>query len=536
MHDMLITNGKIVDGTGGPWFRADLVVDRGTIQQVGRFVPGSLQAKETIDAGGLVVAPGFIDAHSHTDLVVLSDGPADGKILQGVTTEITGKCGLTQAPLNPSTLDGIKQYLSAFSPGGSKLDWKWSSMADWFALVEKKDKATNMAAFVGHGTIRIAVMGFSSRRPDRTEMESMKKLLAESLEAGAPGMSSGLIYPPGCYAGLDELIELGRVLSERGKVYATHLRNEGSALVEAVEEAIAIGEKSGCAVHVSHHKVAGRSNFGLVSTTLAMMEKARHRGVDVTCDVYPYLAGSTLISALLPGWVLEGGPAAMLEKIACKDNRNRIDREIRENFEGWDNLAGEAGWDKIMILSSACHKNCEGKTIQDIAAERAVSEVEALLDLVLKDRGEAMIALFGFDRDDNNLVVSHGLSMIGSDGFAASFSAVPGAGKPHPRTFGTFPRILGRFVREQGVITLENAIWKMTGFPATRFNLQKKGLIKEGFDADLVIFDPATVLDKATYEKPFQKPEGIVHVFLKGKPVVRNSDYPGQAFGSLLRV
>lgn len=536
MYDMLITSGKIVDGTGGPWFRADLVVDRGIIQHVGRFVPGSLPAKETIDARGLVVAPGFIDAHSHTDLVVLSDGPAEGKILQGVTTEITGKCGLTQAPLNSSTLDGIRQYLSGFSPGESSLDWKWRSMADWFALVDNIEKAANMVTFVGHGTIRIAVMGFSSRKPGRTEMESMKELLAESLQAGAPGMSSGLIYPPGCYAETGELVELGKILSEHGKVYATHVRNESSALVQAVEEAIEIGEKSGCAVHVSHHKVAGRSNFGRVSTTLDLMEKARLRGVDVTCDVYPYLAGSTLVSALLPGWVQEGGPAAMLEKISCKDNRKRIDREIRENFEGWDNLAGEAGWDRVMILSSAGQKDCEGKTIQEIAAARKVSEVEALLEVVEQDRGESLIAVFGFDQDDNNMIIAHELSMIGSDGFAASYTPIPGRGKPHPRAFGTFPRVLGRYVREAGIISLENAIWKMTGFPAQRFNLQNKGLIKEGFDADLVIFDPANVADRATYEEPFQKPTGIEHVFLKGRPVVRSSDYLGHSFGSLVRV
>ncbi|MDD2574166.1 MAG: D-aminoacylase [Bacillota bacterium] len=533
MFDLVIKNAKVIDGSGGPWYKADVAVKDGKISKIGKFK--DVAADNIIDAAGKVVSPGFIDAHSHSDFVAAAINNAEGKITQGVTTEVSGVCGITAAPVNPDTISQLKQYLGAFMPKGLKLNWEWRSLGDWMDIVDKQGNATNLAMFVGHGSIRIAVMGFANRAPSAGELEDMKKLVRQSMEQGALGISTGLIYPPGCYSDKEELIELCKVIAEYGGIYVTHMRNESGEIIPALEEAIDIGRQSGCAVHISHHKVAGRSNLGLINKTLGMMEEARLEGIDVTCDVYPYIAGSTLISALLPKWVHDGGVDKMLNRLKDSDIRDKIAKELEEDVPGWENLVKNGGWDKIMICSCINNKSWEGRTIKDIADELGVKPAEALFDIIISERGDVTIALFMMDEDDNKKIVAHRLSMIGSDGFASSFSGILSQGKPHPRSLATFPRVLGRYVRENKVISLETAIWKITGFAAQRFGLHDRGLIREGLQADLVVFDPDTIIDKADYKNPFQQAEGIDYVIMKGEIVVDHKVCTGKVLGCTLR-
>lgn len=533
MYDLILKNGRVVDGSGGPWFRADIAVKDGLVVKIGKL--GETQADMVIDANDMVVSPGFIDAHSHSDLVTTGINNGDSKITQGVTTEVAGMCGLTQAPVNPATIDQLKRYLSPFIFEGVNIPWQWNSLAEMLDFIDERGNSTNLAMLVGHGSVRIAAMGFDDREPTDEELEKMKKLVAESMEQGALGLSTGLIYPPGCYCKTSELIELCKVVAKYGGIYVTHMRNEGNEIIEAVKEALTIGRESGCPVHISHHKASGRPNHGKVKETLAMMEKAREEGVDVTCDAYPYTAGSTLISALLPKWVNAGGVEEMLKRLRDPETRNTVAKELEQDVPGWENLARQAGWNKILVSSCINNKANEGKYIQDIADERGVSCTDALFDIILEEQGRITMALFTMDEEDSKYVYGHRLSMAGSDGYAYAFSGPLAQGKPHPRSYGTFPRVLGTYVREFKAFPLETAVWKVTGFPAQRYGLQDRGLIKEGLRADFVVFNPDTIVDKSSYEDPFHQAEGIEYVILGGEVVVCNKEYSGKTLGKVFR-
>lgn len=533
MFDLLIKNAKLFNGCGGPWFRGDLAVKDGRISKIGKIAKE--EAKTVIDAEEKALSPGFIDAHSHADFVCATINDTTSKLTQGVTTEIVGNCGLSLAPVRPETIEELKQYLAPFIPKDVKPSWKWRSLGDWLDVIDGQGNSTNIAPLVGHGAIRIYAMGFEDRKPDAQEMAEMKKILAESMEDGAIGLSTGLIYPPGCFSDTDELAELCEVVAEYGGLYVTHMRNEGPELLQAVDEALEIGRRSGCAVHISHHKASGRQNFGLVSQSLRMLESARAEGIDVTCDVYPYTAGSTLISGLLPKWVHEGGVGNMLHRLKDPQMRQKIADELNSDIPGWENLARGCGWENILICSCENEPSYEGKTIVEIASEKGSTSEETLFDVILGAEGKATIALFMIDENDCKAVLAHPLSMVGSDGFACSFSGVLAKGKPHPRAFGTFPRVLGKFVREDGIMDLETALWKMTGFPAQRFGLKDRGFLKEGMAADLVLFDPQVIIDRATYENPHQPADGIEYVILDGKIVVDHKKHNGKIMGKTLR-
>lgn len=533
MFDLVIRNGKIVDGTGGPWFKADLSCKDGVIAQINNLAEA--QAKNEVDAAGKIVTPGFIDAHSHTDFIAAVINNSDSRIHQGVTTEIVGMCGRTPAPVASDKLDHLKNHLAPFIPKQVEYNWHWQSTGDWLDIIDKQGHSTELGIFAGHGTIRLAVMGFENRTPTASEMARMKTLLKEAMDNGALGMSSGLIYPPGIYTSKEELVELCKVTAAGNGIYATHLRNEGNELIEAVREALEIGRLSGCPVHISHHKASGKNNFGKVNTTLNLMEEARSDGIDVTCDLYPYLAGSTLISALLPAWVHEGGVEQMIERASDSSSRKRIANELEKEATGWENLVKGAGWNHILICSSPSNTGFEGKTIGKCAREEGIPAVELMLDLIISDQGQTTIALFMLNEDNLKTVLTHRLSMIGSDGFGASYTGVLARGKPHPRAFGTFPKVLGKYVREEGVLTLEEAVWKMTGFPAQRFGLFDRGVLRPGAKADLVIFDSDLIIDQADFKNPYQKPKGIDSVYINSKPVVNKGIYSGDTFGRSIR-
>jgi len=530
-YDLLIKGGHVVDGTGNPWFKKDIGISEGKVKRVGHIED---DARKTIDAKGMIVSPGFVDLHSHDDIGILAYPDAESHIMQGVTTSVVGNCGLSMAPANPNNLALLKRYLSTSLKVGYDYEWGWRTLAEYYEKVERQGTCLNLAPLVGQGTVRLAVKGFDANEASREEMNEMKELIAQSLEDGAFGMSTGLIYPPGCYSSTEELIELASVLRKYGAVYTTHMRNAGDRIMESLEEAIKIGEENDIPVEISHHKIIGRSNWGKIGATLGVMERARQRGVEVNCDVYPYTAASTTITATLPTWVLEGGIEEMLERLRGKATRELIRKEIAEGTMAGPNAIRNAGWDGIIIGRCQSRKEYEGESLEEIlkAGNRFDNPYEAFFDLLLEIEGNATIILFLMDEDDVKTVMSSPLSSLISD----SSATAPGAGgKPHPRGYGTFPRVLGKYVREEKLLTLEEAVRKMTSLPATKIGLESRGTLKERFWADIVIFDPATIRDNATFDNPHQYPEGIDYVIVNGEVVVGNGRLTGVRSGRVLK-
>jgi len=528
--DLVIKNGIIVDGTGNPWFRNDIAIKDGKIVKIGKVKE---KGEVEIDATGLVVSPGFIDMHNHSDMTILPYPNAESYIMQGVTTAIVGNCGLSMAPINPDKVDLLKRYLGTFLTKDFEYGWDWKTLGEFCKKVEKQGTTINLAPLVGHGTVRIAVKGFDSSEPSKDELEEMKALIAQAMEEGAFGMSTGLIYPPGSYATTEEIIELAKVVGEYGGIYTTHMRNEGKYLIEAVEEAIRIGKEAGVPVEISHHKASGKPNWGKVCATLRLMERARKIGVEVNCDVYPYTAGSTTITALLPTWALEGGVEKMLERLKDKETREKIKTEIEEDKMKGENFLKAAGWCGVLISQCSIEKY-EGKTLEEILKEKGQFDnpYDGFFDWLLEINGDAAMVVFLMDEEDVKTVLSHPLSMVISDSWVTAPTA---GGKPHPRTYGTFPRVLGKYVREEKLLSLEEAIRKMTSLPAAKLRLQGRGLIKEGFWADFVIFDSNKIKDKATYQNPHQYPEGIKYVIVNGQIAVENGKLTGKRPGKVIK-
>jgi N-acyl-D-amino-acid deacylase len=517
MLDLLIKDARIADGTGNPWFWGEVAVRNGQIATVGRTRSrvGRSRAAHTVDARGQVVAPGFIDGHTHSDLMVLDHPETEIKPRQGVTTEVVGNCGMSCAPFSPERLDLLKSYVEPIL-GPTGREWSWETFSGYLDAISGAGPSENVASFVGHGTLRIAVMGFEDRPASPSELDLMKALLREALEAGAVGLSLGLMYSPGAYATEEELSELCSVLPEHDGLLATHIRGEGNSLITSIEEVARVAERSGIPLHVSHLKAAGRSNWGTVEQAMELLENARSRGLDATCDVYPYTAGSTTLTTLLPPWALEGGIPRLLARLADKATRRRIKEELRHEQENWDNLVASTGWRAVQI-SSVYHgpnPEIEGRDLVEIAELRGKAPADCAMDLLLEHEGKVSIVFFHMSESDVDEVVRWDRSLIASD------SLHSGAAKPHPRLYGCFPRLFARYVREKKLLTLEEAVRKVTSFPAARFGLHGRGLIKPGHAADLIIFDPEEISDTATYEDPKQYPEGISHVFVNGAEVV----------------
>jgi N-acyl-D-amino-acid deacylase len=535
LFDIIIKNGKIIDGTGNPWFKADLGIKNGKIAKIGCL--SSSRAEKTLDADGLIVCPGFIDMHSHSDFSVIFNPKAESTIRQGVTTLVVGNCGMSLAPVNPAREDLLMRYISPFLPPGEKLEIKWSTFSEYLKHQEKFGVSSNIANLVGHGTVRIAVMGFEERTPTKEELGEMKMLVAEAMEAGAFGMSTGLIYPPGIYSKTEELIELAGVVAKYGGIYTSHIRGEGTTLIEAVKEAIEIGEEGKLPIEISHHKAAGKPQWGKSEETLRLMEEARERGVEVTCDQYPYKAGMTSLVTLLPPWAHQGGMNKLLERLRSPEEREKMRRNIEEGIPGWENFAASCGWENIYVSSVKTEKNkpLEGKNIAEIAKIMGKpDEFTALCELLLEEEGAATMVLFMMDEEDIRRIMKHPLSMVGSDSWSVAPYGILGVGKPHPRFYGTYPKILGEYVRENKTLSLEEAIRKMTSLPAQKIGLWNRGLLREGTWADIVIFNPDTVKDKATYQDPHQYPEGIEYVLVNGQIVVELGEHTGILTGKIL--
>ncbi len=526
MHDILIRNGMLFDGAGHPGAAGDLAIDGDRISAVGR-VTGT--AHKTIDATGLAVAPGFIDIKTHSDFTLPINPKAESKVRQGVTTEIIGHCGFSVAPALPGKVEMLKDYLSPSAPWLPFRETGFPDYLNTFPAV-----AVNAGMLVGHNTLRLMVMGMAERAPTETELAHMIALLEDALKAGALGLSSGLFTPPGSYAAPEEMIALGHVLKRHNAAYFTHLRDESNKVIEAVAEAIAVGEQCGVHVEIVHFKCSGMDNWGKAATALQMIADAKARGVAVDCDSYPYAAGSNPLKNLLPPWVQAGGVDAMLARLGERDTRARIRADIaRDGLNNWGRIPS---WDCVQISISPNLPHYAGRTIAEIAAERNADPVDTLCDYLADDKGATRVLVTSISEDDIRTIIASPLALVGSDGNCVAPYGTVSKGMPHPRFYGTFPKILTRYVREQNTLPLERAIHKMTGATARALKLKDRGLLKEGYRADVAVFDPADFADRATYADPHQFPSGArTTVIVNGTPVVENAAHTGALPGKVLR-
>ena len=530
-YDLVIKNGRIVDGTGNSWLNLDIGISQGKIRKMG-VINGV--GERTVDAKGMTVSPGFIDLHNHSDQSILAYPDAESYIMQGVTSIAVGQCGMSMAPLNPKTSELFRSWISPFLVSGFDYQWDWRTLEEYYEKVERQGTSLNIIPFVGHGTIRIAVKGFDSSSVSKNEMEEMKKLLHQSMEAGAFGLSTGLILPPGSYANSEEIIELASILKSYGGIYSTHLRSESHRLLEALEEAIEVAEKNGIPLQIAHHKAVGKSNWGKVDATLKLIEKARERGVEANVDVYPYTAANQMISLLLPPWTLGGGAVKMLERLKNRSDRTRMKKEIDEGTMEGEHWLKAAGWAGVVVTGCPPERKYEGLSLEDILKNKNQFDdpYEGLFDWIIEIGANATIVVFAMDEADVQTVIRSPLSSIITDIYATAPSA---PGKIHPRAYGTFPRFLGRYIRELKLLPLEEGIRKITSLPAGKLRINDRGLLREGFWADIVIFDPDKIMDKATYVDPHQYPEGINYVIVNGQTVVDNGSLMGIRPGKVLR-
>jgi N-acyl-D-aspartate/D-glutamate deacylase len=525
--DLLITNGTVIDGTGAPGVSANIGVSGGRITAIAPRLEG--QATRQIDASGRIVAPGFIDVHTHSDFSLLAVPTADSKVRQGITTEVVGNCGFSPAPVAPQTLGLLKEYVGFLNPD---LPWDWQRLGEFYQRISDRGCAFNIAPLVGHGAVRIAVMGFDNRPPSAEELRQMQRLVADAMEDGAFGISSGLIYTPGCYGDTAELVALAEVARDAGGLYATHIRGEGGTLETSIAEALRIGEEARIPVQISHLKATGRENWSKMPRALHMIEDGLARGIAVTADIYPYIASSTTMTSLFPAWSLEGGMGAFLERIGNLPIRQRIIDEIQGDRDGWSRANSTMGWDDIVIASCQQQKEFEGCTVRQIAVAMDKDPAQAMMDFLLFEQGKVSIILFLMSEENVALGIAHPKVMIGSDSLVM---AAGRGGKPHPRTYGTFPRVLGKYVREEGLISLEDGVRKMTSMAAEKLGLSDRGVLAAGKAADITIFDAATVGDKATFDAPHQYPEGIDYVIVNGQIVVEHGQQHPVLPGMILK-
>jgi N-acyl-D-amino-acid deacylase len=527
MFDILIKGATIVDGSGAkPWV-GDAAIENGRFIALERRIDG--EARRTIAARGLVLAPGFIDIHCHSDLLLFDNPAAEIKLRQGVTLEVLGNCGSSQAPLEPNSRPLIQaENVSAMDSWNHPLEW--SSYGEYVRSLEKKGLSINVMGLVGHATLRIAAMEHSDKAPTAGQLEFMQSLLARSLDEGAAGMSTGLIYAPGCFADTPELIALAGVAGRRGGYYASHIRNEGEGVIAALEEVIRIGREGKVPVHVSHLKVAGVKNWYLWETVVKKLEAARANGIDITCDVYPYFHSCTTLLALLPPWSLEGGVPALIPRLKDGRQRRRIISEIKDGIAGWENMYRNSGWQRIAVSSvqTLGNKSIEGQSIAAIAAGRQVDPFEMVLDLIEAENGAVSIISESMNEENMVRFISLPFAMVGSDGS-------PSRGRPHPRLYGTFPRVIRRLVRELGALSIEAAVHKMSGMTARRLGLADTGSLQRGFRADAVVFDPLTFGDTATYDHPQSFPQGLVATIVNGEVVIDGQNHTGAKAGEFYR-
>jgi N-acyl-D-amino-acid deacylase len=512
---LLIRGGTVIDGSGAPGVAADVAVEGDRIAAVGPALTG--EATRTIDAAGHVVAPGFVDMHSHSDLFYFACPSAESKVRQGVTTEVVGMCSFSQAPVHPGRHEDVEGWVGGI---GRPPDLRWETFGQYLDALRSVRPSVNVIHCVGHGALRIATMGFEARPATADEVRAMEGHLGEAMDAGAFGFSTGLVYPPSSYAETTELVTLARAMASRGGYYFSHIRGESAMLESSIAEAIRIGEEAGVPVQIAHVKASGRENWTKIDAALRMIEQARARGVDVAGDVYPYNAGSTKMDNMMPAWAHAGGIAKLLERLADPADRRRILTECLIDGERWGTVSqGGIGFDEVFIATCR-RRELEGLSLAQLARQTGRAPAEALMDLLLAERCTVGMVSFSQSIDNVAKVLAHPALMIGSDSIPLFSGDGDRPGKPHPRTYGTFPRVLGEYARDRRLFSLETAVHKMTGMCAQRLGLRDRGLVRPGLAADLTVFDPVAVGDAATFADPHRYPTGIPYVIVNGAAVV----------------
>lgn len=524
--DLLLRGGVLLDGTGNPGFRADVEVTGDRITGVGRLTEAT--ATRTIDVTGLAVAPGFIDMHSHSDIQILANPTHEAKVHQGVTLEVLGQDGLSYAPVNDEVLDDLRRQLRGWHGDPRGFEWTWRSIDQYLNRLDE-GIAVNAAYLVPHGTIRMMTMGMEDRLPSPEELDRMRQLLATGMEDGAVGMSTGLTYAPAIYADDDELVALCEVVASYGGYYSPHHRNYGSLALESYADCIEVARRSGVPLHYAHAHLGFEVNRGRAGELIEMVDAARADGIEVTMDSYPYLAGSTYLHSVLPSWSHAGGHEATIARLTDPELRERLRVEIEET--GSDGFQGvPIDWTTIVISGTVQDHNAHlvGLSVAEAAAASGKTTIDFLCTLLIDEElGTSCVEHIG-NEENVREIMTHAAHMTGSDGILVGE-------RPHPRAWGTFPRYLGHYARDLGIITVEQAVRKMTSLPALRLGFFDRGLVRPGMAADLVCFDPRTVIDRGTYEDPCQIPEGIPFVIVNGVPVVDDGKHSGRLPGHALR-
>ncbi|UCE41394.1 MAG: D-aminoacylase [Candidatus Aminicenantes bacterium] len=522
VYDIVIKNGTIVDGISDKSYKGDIGIIGEHIKQIGNLQ--NTTGKTIIDAKSRVVSPGFIDIHTHTDIEILVNRKAESKIRQGVTTELGGNCASSPFPMKYPLSDNVKRLEKK-----ANITIDWTDLKGFHAAINRNGTAINHATLIGQGTLRGYVMGDDQRAPTAEELEQMKKLVAEAMEQGAFGLSTGLEYTPSGFAESQELIELCKIAAKYGGFYASHIRSEDKAALEAVGEAIHIAESAGLPLQIAHFKAVGKTNWWKLPLMIDLVERAAERGLDVTADRYPYIAYSTGLTILFPQWALEGGLEQLIIRLKDAKIRESMKADTLKKVQGY-------GWEKIVI--SNLHKKQNqwliGKSIGEAAASQNADPYEFLCDLIIDEEFNVSHIGFGMDEETTEMVLKHPLVMLGSDGSSLAPYGPLSEGKPHPRNYGTFPRFLGYYVRERKLLTLPEAIKKMTSKPAVKLGLKNRGSLQQGNFADIVIFDPETIADKATFIEPHQYPVGIDYVIVNGTTVIDHGKHTEKLPGKVL--
>ena len=533
MYDLLIRNAQLLDGSGTSAFSGEIAIEQGRITAIGDLTDAD--AVQTIDAQGHIVCPGLIDIHTHSDLTIALDGRALSSLAQGITTQIMGNCGVSAAPTRDH-----QPYYGPLDPAMTReLECDWIHFDEYFQRLEAQGLGTNTATLVGHGNIRVAAMGYDDRPPTSAEMERMKELVGRAMEDGSLGLSSGLAYAPGPYAELEELIELGAIVGEYGGIYTSHIRNQTESIGAAVGEVITVGKKAAVAAHVSHMQ-PGAPMLGATRDLLATIDQERRAGHDISCDAIPYTIGSTTLKSLLPPWALDGGDQALLQRLRDPETRDKIkaDTMLHGAESGGSrkrNLVKEGQWDKIWLGSAEQNAELAGASFAEIGRRRQQDPHDAVIDILIEEEARPWMLAEDVSEEDFLNIARHPAGGIISDGFSLAPEGTLAEGKHHPRSYGAFPYFLRHFVREQGALRWEDAIHKLTGHAAARFRLPDRGLLREGYWADLLIFDPHSIGESADFDDPYRYPQGIDYVVVNGRIAVEKGELVNSRAGQVIR-
>lgn len=528
--DIVIVNGHIIDGTGSPWYSGDIGIRGGKIAAIGNL--GEAARTRTIDAQGKVVAPGFIDMLGQSELTILVDPRVPSKIYQGITTEVTGE-GASAAPLNDAIIQSDRGGYEHYH-----ITPDWRTLGQYFARLEKQGIGINLASYVGATQVRRMVLGDDDKQPTPEQLEQMKELVRQAMRDGAVGVSTSLEYAPAPYAKTEELIALASEASKLGGIYATHMRNESDAVLPAIDEALRIGREAHIPVEIWHIKVAGKENWGRMPEVVAKIDRARAQGADITADTYAYTAWFNSLSAFIPQWAHDGGDAKLIERLKDPASRSRIRKEMMTPSQEWDNEWQEIPGPESVLIGVVQNPQLlplQGKTLADIAKTWNKNPMDALFDLLIQDKAFTEVAVFGMSEPDVVLALQQPWVSIDNDSSGTSPEGILGQEHPHPRAYGTFPRILRKYVREEKKLSLEEAIRKFSALPAQRMRFTDRGVLKAGMWADAVIFDPATIRDLATFDNPNQLSQGMDYVLVNGVPVIEQGKMTGVKPGMVLR-